>query len=272
MVETGGGSAVISSVPANLRTCGESVGAWSTLVRIRVGGLLSAVALSPQRQEMIRLATEMRSCSDGHDRLADELNRVAQAFADADSNPAPAAIAVAVGEEGYREKGTNRTKFGAWFGANGEAWCAMFVSWSFAQAETPLPGITSSKGFSAVRSGWAYAKSHDRLVWKPQPGDIFLIRTSGRKGHTGIVVSVDEQSGLVHTIEGNTNTKGSREGTTVLQKTRAISSINHGFWRPFGDIAASDRNAPNGAQITWPTSVPRSGARKNRKKPTKVRR
>jgi hypothetical protein len=267
MFDLGGGSSnPVSSIPENLRACDDAVSMWSNSLRLRVGGLRSAVALSSQRYELIRLADLIGSCADGHDQLAVELNRVARAFAEADSNPSSSAVRVAVAEEGYREQATNRTKFGSWFGANGQAWCAMFVSWSFARAGTPLPNIASAKGFSGVRSGWAYATSHDQLVWKPKPGDIFLIRTSGPKGHTGIVVSVNETTGEIQTIEGNTNEKGSREGTTVMQKTRSIASINRGFWRPFGEITDRDRTPPTGSATTWPISSATTSARRRRRR------
>ena len=32
-------------------------------------------------------------------------------------------VDVAVGEIGYREQGSNRTKYGAWYGMNGAPWC-----------------------------------------------------------------------------------------------------------------------------------------------------
>lgn len=36
-------------------------------------------------------------------------------------------IDVAIGEIGYSEQGNNKTKYGAWYGMNGAAWCHIFV-------------------------------------------------------------------------------------------------------------------------------------------------
>jgi len=36
---------------------------------------------------------------------------------------------------------TNKTKYGAWFGLNGLAWCAIFVSWCYDKAGFPLGNI-----------------------------------------------------------------------------------------------------------------------------------
>jgi hypothetical protein len=47
-------------------------------------------------------------------------------------------------------------------------------------------------------------------------------------GHTGIVESVEGD--YVHTIEGNTNEDGSREGYEVARRKSLIKSI-HGFLR-----------------------------------------
>ena len=59
-------------------------------------------------------------------------------------------LQVARGELGYKESpaGSNRTKYGAWFGLNGQPWCMMFVQWCFRQADAQdlLPALTASCG------------------------------------------------------------------------------------------------------------------------------
>src|SRR4051812_47493238 len=51
-------------------------------------------------------------------------------------------------------KGSNNTPPGAWYGLNGNAWCAMFQSWSHYSllGYSPFPA-SSSKGFAACVSG-----------------------------------------------------------------------------------------------------------------------
>ena len=44
------------------------------------------------------------------------------------------ALATAKAELGYIEEGGNRTKYGAWYGMDGQPWCAMFVAWAFEHA------------------------------------------------------------------------------------------------------------------------------------------
>jgi len=45
-------------------------------------------------------------------------------------------LSIARGELGNTEvpAGSNRTKYGKWYGMNGQPWCMMFVQWCFAQA------------------------------------------------------------------------------------------------------------------------------------------
>ena len=55
-------------------------------------------------------------------------------------------IDIAAAEIGYRETGNNQTKYGAWFGMNGAAWCHMFASWCAEQAGAagPVPKKTAT--------------------------------------------------------------------------------------------------------------------------------
>ena len=57
-----------------------------------------------------------------------------------------AVLEAARGELGNTERpaGSNRTKYGEWYGLDGQPWCMMFVQWCFAQAGTPLPCKTAS--------------------------------------------------------------------------------------------------------------------------------
>jgi hypothetical protein len=60
-----------------------------------------------------------------------------------------------------------------------------------------------------------------------KPGNIFIMDHGNWKGHTGIVKTTG--NGYIHTIEGNTNIAGSREGLGVTEIQRKINTINAGF-------------------------------------------
>jgi hypothetical protein len=142
-------------------------------------------------------------------------------------------LQIATSQHRYREGRNNRTKFGRWYGGDGQPWCAMFVSWAFAKAGVPLPFINSSRGFASVQSGYRWAKRNGRWAARPAVGDVFFILHKNGTGHTGIVTRV-HVDGTISTIEGNTNNRGSREGTSVLTKRRSVRSINGGFMRVVG--------------------------------------
>jgi hypothetical protein len=111
----------------------------------------------------------------------------------------------------------------------GHPWCAAFTCFAIDLCEQQ--GHATNFQFSAgVLAMWNLNKLKYK-VDRPKRGDVFIMDFGKGKGHTGFVKSV---AGFrIITIEGNTNVKGSREGTHVLQSSRDIASINKGFLRPF---------------------------------------
>ncbi|HSI73035.1 MAG TPA: CHAP domain-containing protein [Fimbriimonas sp.] len=105
----------------------------------------------------------------------------------------------------------------------GNPWCAAFVYWCFKQAmgdENPY----IRTGGCATTAAWA--REHDILRHEPQAGDTFLlygtVQGVFRACHTGFVTKVNGNT--YHTIEGNTNEQGSREGTMVRDdKVRQVT-------------------------------------------------
>lgn len=105
------------------------------------------------------------------------------------------------------DNGNNITPFGEWFGMNGSAWCAMFVSWC-----AKLAGILESliPKFAYCPHGVQWYKERGRYFtrssgYSPKIGDVvFFWSTSlGRVAHTGIVIGVDNYR--ITTIEGNSS-------------------------------------------------------------------
>jgi hypothetical protein len=140
-----------------------------------------------------------------------------------------AILRLAASQIGVKEQRTNRTKYGRWYGMNGQAWCAMFVSWVGAHAGVSLPRINSFRGFSGVVSARNFARKNNLLTKTPRVGSVFLIIGRNGKGHTGFVESINWSRRTITTIEGNTNAGGSRNGDGVYRRTRNISKINGGF-------------------------------------------
>jgi hypothetical protein len=137
------------------------------------------------------------------------------------------AVDVALSQKGVREEGENAGRKVEEFlrsvglGA-GFPWCAAFVYWCTQKAADELkvknPFIRTAG--CAVIASWA--REHDLLEEMPQAGDVFLrwstVAGVFRASHTGFVTKVS--GAQFDTIEGNTNTGGSREGIGVFARKR----------------------------------------------------
>jgi len=106
------------------------------------------------------------------------------------------------------------------------AWCAAFVYWCFEQNAKGNNPLVKTGG---VLAHWNKADKKFRVVGEPQAGDIFIMDFGKGLGHTGIVESVNGD--YLHTIEGNSNNTGSRNGIMVVRHIRLKKSINKGFLR-----------------------------------------
>lgn len=115
--------------------------------------------------------------------------------------------------------GSNKTKYGEWFGLNGVAWCGIFVSWCFAMSGTPLGTIDYLKGFAGCPYAVRNLKKWGRLVTIPQPGDVVFYdwNGDGKFDHTGIFVK-DLGKGLFEAIEGNTAFGNDSNGGEVMRR------------------------------------------------------
>lgn len=98
----------------------------------------------------------------------------------------------------------------------GYPWCMAFVYWCAKQAAAKLGLENPLYKTGGVLEEWQSGRGTH--LTDPEPGSIFIMKlTSGY--HTGVVSGVFP-NGLIHTIDGNTNSNGSREGTKVLRKVR----------------------------------------------------
>tara|TARA_R110002012_G_scaffold28205_2_gene89150 strand:- start:136 stop:756 length:621 start_codon:yes stop_codon:yes gene_type:complete len=121
-------------------------------------------------------------------------------------------------------------KGATWLDADkGWPWCAAFICWLIREAiededvEFKRPRTAGAWDFE----NWAKKEIVNNVdLRKPtnediKAGDIVIFTFS----HIGLAVKDIDSSGYVTTIEGNTNGAGSREGGSVLEKKRHVSSI-----------------------------------------------
>lgn len=118
--------------------------------------------------------------------------------------------------------GTDVEKYLASVGlGKGYSWCMAFVYWNVLQACKKLAIPTPLLKTGGVLAQYNNPKNHKSTA--PQQGDIFIMDFGKGTGHTGIVEYVLNDT--IHTIEGNTNDNGSREGYEVCRRVRKIASI-----------------------------------------------
>jgi hypothetical protein len=110
-------------------------------------------------------------------------------------------------------------------------WCAGFASFIIKQACKSLSVSPPFQTSFSCDSLAASAKERDLFLKESEvkeknaiaSGSLFLVRrTSTDWVHTGIVLSAEDN--VFHTIEGNTNDDGDREGYEVCQRIRNYAS------------------------------------------------
>ena len=144
-------------------------------------------------------------------------------------------LKIAAGELGNKESpaNSNRTKYGKWYGLDGNPWCMMFVQWCFDQAGLRLPHRSAS---CSELLNWYRKNQPERIAATPQPRDIIIYNF----GHTGIVESV--AAGTITAIEGNTSAgdAGSQSnGGGVFRRTRGKALVT-AYIRPFDNYEEED--------------------------------
>jgi hypothetical protein len=143
---------------------------------------------------------------------------------------------------GVREQpaGSNKTRFGRWYGVDGVPWCAIFVSYCFREGA----GMTLCEGFKGAgvgTRGCAYVPTLEAWLratgrWKgrsaPAPGDIAIFNWDGGvPDHIGIVESF-MADGTFTCIEGNTSVGNDSNGGQVMRRRRHLNQVNG-----FGHVA-----------------------------------
>ena len=162
-------------------------------------------------------------------------------------------LRIARGEIGYYRHNDPQTgtKYGrwmaqktgqAWYGANGVAYCAMFVSWVFDHAGQSCLGLPSSYCPSIL----AAAASRIVSTRRARPGDIVLFDWNRDRApdHIGIVEKND--GSYITTIEGNTSRgDGSQSnGGWVARRTRSWSVVRAVIRPPYADMTVPAPSKP----------------------------
>ena len=118
------------------------------------------------------------------------------------------------------------------------SWCMAFVYWCVEEAKVRVADGTGGLRNPLIKTGGVMKQWNEiekqsnqpkcKFTKAPKAGDIFIMDFGKGLGHTGFVEKVE--GNVLHTIEGNTNDTGSREGYEVCRKTRTIEQCK-GFIR-----------------------------------------
>lgn len=139
-------------------------------------------------------------------------------------------VEVARSQVGYKESpaGSNKTKYGQWYGMDGQPWCDIFVAWCAQQANAL--GIVGKFAYTPSHAAWFKARGEwlDREE-KPQPGDVVFFSNATRICHVGIVTA---RNGTVSvsTIEGNTSAGSNANGGQVQERVRTYGKVGSSWW------------------------------------------
>lgn len=186
---------------------------------------------------------------------------------------------------GYKETGTNVTKYARWFDneawqyfntkKQGSEWCSLLQIWAVAQNE--ILGKAESRKFlglpapknncaAGVPYLWNYlvAKGYKIDKTKGSKGDIIFFNTKKAKcGHVGSIKKVDSK--YYYTIEGNKSNKVG-EGK-YLKTSSAIYGVCHLPWEKYD----KPEPVPTPEPLPDPTPEPKPTPVIPTPKPTKTK-
>lgn len=146
------------------------------------------------------------------------------------------------------------TKYGNWyakltnspyFGKNGVPFCAMGVSWVFAQAGQKCPGLPSAS-CTAILNGAKRAGIVLNSKYDARPGDLVIFDWSNVAGpcdHIGIVEV--NYGGYIQTIEFNTSNGNDTNGGKVARRTRAWGVVQAIIRPPYDGKASMPTDKPH---------------------------
>jgi CHAP domain len=129
--------------------------------------------------------------------------------------------------QGFQDPAFSAKMFAVGF-YKGASWCAFFVMMVLFETYADEPDVLAylKKYCSpATATMWQNFRASPQIITgqTPKQGGIAIWEEgNGTNGHTGIVVDVNADGIHFTTVEGNSNTDGSRDGYEVAQNTHII--------------------------------------------------
>lgn len=136
---------------------------------------------------------------------------------------------IGVRERTGRNDGKEVEKYLATVGlGKGHPWCAAFVKWCLLQGNIIEARVINGMALSTEKRD-AIVYRQGRYFGKVKSADVFTLfyRKLNRIGHTGFVHGwANKEAGSIFTVEGNTNSGGSRDGDGVYLRVRQIGGVH----------------------------------------------
>jgi hypothetical protein len=149
------------------------------------------------------------------------------------------ALDAAIGYLGVKEDpaGSNTTKFGEWYGANQQPWCACFVSYCFEVDAGGSPSFTKGQNYAYVPYVVSDGRNNRNGLSIPSsviPGDLVTYNwdggPDGEYDHIGIFEAWVGGSTFT-AIEGNTSSSSNSNGGEVQRRQRSTTAQTTTFVR-----------------------------------------
>jgi len=141
---------------------------------------------------------------------------------------AQARLKKAQAELGKKESpaNSNRTPYGAWYGMDGQPWCAMFCCWADQLGGKPTQAFKKGSRYAYVPyivQDARYGLNGLSVTSSPKPGDLvcFDWDRDGTFDHVGVFESGNAQT--FKAVEGNTSTSNNSNGGEVMRRDRSTS-------------------------------------------------
>jgi hypothetical protein len=142
---------------------------------------------------------------------------------------------IGVREIGFTNRGERVQQYQASTNLKGTGWpyCAAFICFVVREAMArwekehgkkltfKRPQTAAAYGFDE----WSQAQDASTKTRRKHTGEAIGIFSLHSTSHCGIAISKPDKNGFFLTIEGNSNTKGSRDGGGVVRQRRNVSNV-----------------------------------------------
>lgn len=157
------------------------------------------------------------------------------------TNSAQARLTNSITQIGIKESpaNSNQQKYGAWYGMNGQPWCAMFVTWCDQTSPKPSKSLVKGSKYAYVPyivSDAQLGINRLSITSNPLPGDLVCYdwNRDGIYDHVGLFEKWTGGTSSFTAIEGNTSGSDNSNGGQVMRQNRGT---NQGYRATFVRIA-----------------------------------